>query len=249
MGTSRRVGEQLAGPPAKDDSFLTDLFPSMSKRRAKFSEHLFNGILLACLAYVLTVPGSPFRERFDRWRTSARLVQLARENWEELSATKALWGREDADTVKVVLFLDYECPACRLSHASMEAAASADSGLLLGIRHYPLASIHPRAEGAARAALCAESQNRFKEMHLLLLETTEWRETGDWSRLAKQAAIPDLGAFQLCLDATDTEQRLSYDRTLAEILGVSGTPTFLSRDRVHVGSLDEEQLLSFLHDS
>ncbi len=48
-------------------------------------------------------------------------------------------------------------------------------------RHLPL-PIHPAAEGAARAAICAQRQRRFEEMHARLFETARWHSDTLWIR-------------------------------------------------------------------
>lgn len=79
-------------------------------------------------------------------------------------------------------------------------------------------------------------------MHSLLFESSDWRETGDWQAMAKQANVPDLGSFEECILDEATQERLVEDRRLAEALEVTGTPTFFYRFGAHVGFLNEEQL-------
>lgn len=98
------------------------------------------------------------------------------------------------------------------------------------------------AEGAARAAICAEFQGRFRQMHSLLMETSEWQEDGEWVSLARWAEVPDVDEFETCLGGNRVERRLLEDRELADALGVTATPTFFHRSGAHVGSIDGERL-------
>jgi protein-disulfide isomerase len=128
----------------------------------------------------------------------------------------------------------------------LQALLDKDSSIAIAFRHFPIENAHPMADGAARAAICAELQDRFAEMHTLLFETDEWRKSGDWAALASEAGVPNLTLFMTCLTGEVAEDRLEADRTLAEILGIRATPTFFYRSGAHVGYLDEKQLASLL---
>ena len=49
----------------------------------------------------------------------------------------------------------------------------------IGFRHYPLKGIHPNAEAAARAAICAEEHRRLPQLHSLLFGSTGHRGLED----------------------------------------------------------------------
>lgn len=214
----------------------------MSKKKASVSDHLFNAGLLVVLVYVVSLPGSPLRTRLGAWRADAHLSDLAKRNWTILAATSARLDSADARPPIIVEFGDYECPFCRRSHPALEKLLESNPEVTIGFRHYPLSDVHPRAEGAARAAICAEAQGRFLGMHALLFESSEWQETGDWRLLAEEAGVPDLTEFVRCLSGDAVQKRLEEDRRLAEVLEVTATPVFFYRFGAHLGYLDQDQL-------
>ena len=151
--------------------------------------------------------------------------------WDTLVAAGA---RLDAGSppVRIVEFSDYQCPFCKQEHFVLSALLDSVPTLGIAYRHLPN-DRHPAARGAALAAICAERQGHFREMHSSLFETIEWQTDTNWISLAKSAGIPDIGGFAVCLSDPSTSRRLEQDLRLAEQLGITGTPEFVSpKERV-----------------
>ena len=221
----------------------------MGKKKSSWSAHLLNLGLVAVLLYAVSLPGGPLRTRLAAWRAQARLPVLVEEHWQALAATSARMDTVDASTAMIIEFGDYECPFCRDSHAHLEAVLESHPDATIGFRHYPLTAIHPKAEAAARAAICAEEQGRFPQLHSLLFESTEWRDTGDWKTLAEKAGVDDLVSYEDCLRGEAAGRMLEEDMRLGDALGVTATPTFFYRFGEHVGYANEEQLAELIERS
>ena len=223
------------------------------RKETSWSGHLLNLGLVAVLLCVVFLPESPIRTRLAAWRAEARLSVLVEEHWQALAATSARMDTVDASTAMLIEFGDYECPFCRDSHAHLEAVMESHPEVAIGFRHYPLTAIHPKAEAAASAAICAEEQGRFPHLHSLLYESTEWRDTGDWRTLAEMVGVGDLAAYERCLGSEVAGRRLEEDMRLGDALGVTATPTFFYRfgDQygAHIGLANEEQLLALIERS
>jgi len=219
------------------------------KKGTSWSGHLLNLGLVAVLLYAVSLPGGPLRTRLAAWRAQVRLSVLVEEHWQALAATSARMDTLDASTAMVIEFGDYECPFCRDSHVHLEAVMESLPDATIGFRHYPLTDIHPKAEDAARAAICAEEHGRFAELHSLLFESTEWRDTGDWKTLAEKAGVTDLVSYEHCLSREAAGRRLEEDMRLGDALGVTATPTFFYQFGGHVGYADEEQLADLIERS
>ena len=73
--------------------------------------------------------------------------------------------------VLLVLFSDFECPYCRgMSDTLNEVAENYGKKVRLVFRQMPLPGIHPFAQKAAEASLCAATQGHFWEMHDLMFQ-------------------------------------------------------------------------------
>jgi protein-disulfide isomerase len=73
--------------------------------------------------------------------------------------------------VTLVEFSDFECPYCRAAEAQVEQVlANHPAAVRLVYKQFPLTDLHDRALPAALAADCAGQQDKFWEMHDLLMK-------------------------------------------------------------------------------
>lgn len=135
-------------------------------------------------------------------------------------------GPENAQ-LQLVVFSDFQCPYCARFHKEVkEIRARFPSNVAFTYLHFPLAT-HEFAESAAQAAECARVQHRFEEMSDVLFG--QQRELGktDWVDLARNAHVPDVGAFDACMKGESSRERIALDRKLGDDFGLKGTPTVL----------------------
>jgi len=217
----------------------------------QFTDSAVNLALLAFLAFLAIQPDGPIRQTLDRWQDDRREAQLVDQHWQALTASTAtLGGMVDTPVVNelrgrstIVEFADYECPFCRNSHPILQDFIKSVEGVRIVYRHLPLTSIHPHAEAAARAAICAEQQGYFQSMHDWLYASDDWRQQdATWGQYAANIGVPDLDAFEYCLTSGEARERIARDKELADSMGITGTPTFIFRDGIHRGVVDLQDL-------
>ena len=78
--------------------------------------------------------------------------------------------------VTIVEFSDFQCPFCsRALPTVRQVLREYGDKVQLAYKHFPLVSIHPRAQKAAEAAECAKDQGKFWEFHDQLFDNqTDW---------------------------------------------------------------------------
>lgn len=187
---------------------------------------LANGAVLAAIG-VYFFAGERVRET----PVATDRPELSPEEWHALVDGGSRIG---SGMPEVVEFIDYQCTYCIRSQPYVENFVNSGRGIV--IRHYPLA-IHAYAEEAAKAAVCAEAQGLFREMHTELLAAADWHGGADWIVVAERVGVPDLRSFGICFDAAETMKRIERDRALAEDHAIRGTPTFVGKNGTHEGSL------------
>ncbi len=101
-------------------------------------------------------------------------------------------------------------------------------------REFPLTNIHPAAQKASEAAICAGELGSYWEMNEQLFATTEqWSAADDPTGYFKEYAA-DLGvdarAFAECLDSGEAAELVRADHMAGQELGVSATPYFFIND-------------------
>ena len=137
------------------------------------------------------------------------------------AAVRELWDPE-AD-VTVVEMADFECPFCRALHPVLkEAVEQADADVAVARIMYPL-DFHPRARNSARAYFCAEAQGRADAMADALFAAEDLSVEGN--RAAADAIGLDLAAFDACVSAEATEERVREDLARGDRAGMEGLPT------------------------
>jgi len=138
--------------------------------------------------------------------------------------------------ITIVEFSDFECPFCGRLFPTLKAVENLYVGRVrIVYRQFPLRRIHPLAQKAAEASLCANEQRRFWEMHDSLFGDQE-HLTVDALKARAVTLKLDTAAFNSCLDSG--RQMAAIDKDLAEgaKAGITGTPTMFINGRMMVGA-------------
>lgn len=137
--------------------------------------------------------------------------------------------------VQVIVFTDFECPACRQFDARLTRLMRENEGRIgVVLHHYPLPS-HLHARGAAAAELCAGAQGRPGAFHGLIFTIVLPQDSMGWRAFAEQIKVPDVPAFTRCLGSRWADSLIEADVRLGDRLGVNATPTFLVDDSLYSG--------------
>jgi protein-disulfide isomerase len=146
----------------------------------------------------------------------------------------------------LVEYGDFECPFCaKATGAARELRERFGDDLRYVFRHLPLPDVHPHAELAARAAVAADRQGRFWDMHDLLFRHQDELEFEDLVGYAADLEL-DVEQFVRTIDDEQTARRIRADVASAEASGARGTPTFFIGDLRHTGPYDAETLATEL---
>ncbi len=145
------------------------------------------------------------------------------------------FGPDDAP-ITIVEFSDFQCPFCKQWHQTVyEPLLAAYPGKIRVVyRHLPLTSIHPDAQGAAEAAMCANAQGKFWEFHDKLF-AGEALGAGIYSQYASDLGL-DVKKFEACITKGAYRQAVQEDSDFALNLGVNSTPTFFVNGLAIVGA-------------
>jgi protein-disulfide isomerase len=145
-------------------------------------------------------------------------------------------GPESAP-VTLVEFADFECPFCQHIAPELDQLFDAKRDRLRFVFKFMPLAMHPRGEPAARAAIAAQAQGKFWEMHHQLFANGGHLEDSDLDMYAKAIGL-DLPRFHTDLHSAATDERLKADRKLADDLGVKGTPSLFINGHSYDGKAD-----------
>jgi protein-disulfide isomerase len=141
--------------------------------------------------------------------------------------------------VTIDVFEDFQCPACKYFTEGVETLVVQDlvaSGKARYVFHnYPFLDGDGAGQGgesdqAANAAMCANEQGKFWEMHSALYANWDGENQGGFSDARLQAIAEsvglDMNAFEGCFADNKYRAEIQADFDLGkQQMGVSGTPT------------------------
>lgn len=167
-------------------------------------------------------------------------------------------GPDDAKNV-VVEFSDFQCPFCAIVSGlpSWTSQYATQYGDIIGsaqkiqqmaeegkVRfiYVPMSFLGQESVYAAEAALCANEQGKFWEMHDAIFASHDSKENnGKYSKdnlkiIAKSISGLDLDEFNGCLDNDEKISDVQKVASQAKSFGVTGTPIFYVNGQKMSGS-------------
>lgn len=150
--------------------------------------------------------------------------------------------------VTIVEFGDFQCPYCGglFSTLKVVEAMYPDQARFV-FRQLPLTNIHPFAQKAAEASLCAYDQGRFWDYHDSLFENQQELGVEDLKRRARDLGL-DAARFDACLDSGEQSERVAADVRAAVDAGVFSTPTLFINGRIIEGAQPYQQIAPVIDD-
>lgn len=163
---------------------------------------------------------------------------LAARITEDTESPQVTHGNGD---LTIVLFTDYQCPACRKADRAMLRAVARDGNVRLVYRDWPI--FGERSERAARIALAAHRQGIYPSVHHSLMTSLGFddadlqgvieRSGGSWQQLQSD----------LVRHGPSIANQLARNSQDAFALGLKGTPGYLIGPFLIEGALSEDEFL------
>jgi len=149
---------------------------------------------------------------------------------------------ESKAKVTIIVYSDFQCVYCAHGHATLKELFKKYKGQIkIAFKHYPLKNIHPWAEDAAAASICAFQQDPkafwkiadyfFKNQARITKESLP----SQINEFANRANL-DVSALRSCMNDPSTKQKISSDAAEAEKRGLSSTPAFLVNGKTILGA-------------
>jgi protein-disulfide isomerase len=143
-------------------------------------------------------------------------------------------GPADAK-VTVLEYYDYQCPFCvRVAGTLEQLAQQYPKDVRVVFKMHPL-PMHSNAMIAAQAALAAQAQGKFLDMHKKLFENSSQLSRDKVLELAKGLGL-DADRFTKDLDSDAVKTRIAAESKEAEGIGANGTPAAFVNGRYVSGA-------------
>lgn len=141
----------------------------------------------------------------------------------------------DTALVTIVEFADYHCPYCGQVKSDLDYLMERyPNDVRLVYVQRPLASLHPKARDASKAAVAAAQQGKFWEYHekLFLRRLDTFAQ---FEALAGELGL-DVAKFRADYESEEVGKLLAADQKLADQYGINGTPAFFINGRYLSGA-------------
>jgi protein-disulfide isomerase len=162
---------------------------------------------------------------------------LATHEQELLRDKDTPWAGAQSPEVTVVQFFDYRCGYCKRA-LGMVSKAAGQPGVRVVYKELPI--LGPESVEAARVALAAHAQGKYREVHESLMSGSGSMNKDVIEQLASKHGL-DLERLKKDMDSPAVSQTLAKNQALAMALGVNSTPTFVIGSEVIPGALPPEQ--------
>lgn len=147
----------------------------------------------------------------------------------DVSVAGAPFKGEEKAQLTLIEYSDYQCPFCsrhnRNTMPQLTENYISNGKLKFVMREFPLTSLHPRAVAASLAALCANDQGKYWEMHDVLFDNQRKMSDDEINSYAETINL-NMDDFVGCMEAGKYNDQVASDLAEGRGLGISGTPSF-----------------------
>lgn len=149
----------------------------------------------------------------------------------------AAFGNKESQ-VKVVIFSDFQCPYCKSFYGLMRNAMKEfGERVFFDIKHLPL-EIHPKAQDAALASLCAKEQGKYWEYADKL-----YADQASWANVKNNQVFKNYASnlrlkyqqFSDCMDNQKYKDQIENDKNEALKFNIVGTPAIFVNNNFQTG--------------
>jgi protein-disulfide isomerase len=137
--------------------------------------------------------------------------------------------------VTLVAFSDFQCPFCSRAVPTVRQLETDYPGKLrIAFKQMPL-PFHDHAHLAAEAALAANEQGKFWQMHDKLFANQQALDRPSLEKYASELGL-DMGKFKAALDTGKYKDKVDAEAKEGAAVGATGTPTFFINGTRLVGA-------------
>ena len=141
--------------------------------------------------------------------------------------------------IKIVFFVDYQCPSCRKNDPLVRQAISKKPNIALIYREFPLPKLHPLSTDAAIIAENARQNGTFALAHKRLMEgktldITSLREAARSAKVSTKASA-------------QTSNRLAMDHAITLKGNLKSVPSFILIENGKSTLLSPTEMLAYLN--
>ena len=188
-----------------------------------------------------------FREGLSTDQVSEAVIRKYIEDYVRYQFDVSTSPRKGAKNprVTIVEFADFECPHCALMGDILDQVVKKyPSDVAIVFKQFPLPH-HTYALAASRAAIAAQRQGKFWEMHDLIFANQTKLSNDRLTEFAKELGL-DLARFKSDLTDKKIEDQIRRDRQEAITAKISGTPAIYVNGRMFIEDKTPDKINAYV---
>lgn len=154
-------------------------------------------------------------------------------------------GNPDGDVV-LVEFFDYNCGYCKRALNAVQDVIKNDDKVKVVWIELPI--LGDASLLAAKWALASEKQGKYFDFHQALMAHRGQKTEKEMIKIAENVGL-DAEKLAKDADSQDVMDQLAANRTLAEELGVAGTPAFVIENEIVRGFIPYQSMIKMVKDA
>lgn len=179
-----------------------------------------------------------FQKKQDEENGKKAKEALGKNKDKLFGANDPIIGNPKGD-VTIVEFFDYNCGYCKKALEPIKKLVEADKNIRFIMKEYPI--LAPSSTTAAKAALAANKQGKYKEVHDALMENKGALSDDSIVEMAVKAGA-DKEKLKKDMESAEIKTQLDEIRALGNEIGAHGTPTFVIGDKVIPGAMELDEM-------
>ena len=141
--------------------------------------------------------------------------------------------------VTLVEFFDYRCPYCKALQPTLDALLASNPNLRIVYKEFPI--LGETSVFATRVALASRRQGKYAAFHRAMMAVKGNVSDDTVLQVAASVGI-DLKKLKADMGAADIGRIINANYSLAEALGITGTPGLIIGDTLIPGAVDYDTL-------
>lgn len=138
--------------------------------------------------------------------------------------------------IKIAYFFDFNCGHCKRQSETIQAVLDKDKRVEVVYKNFPV--LGPSSELAARAALSAHQQSKYKEFYTELYKIQD-KSPDALKKIAQKLGL-DVKKWETDMQSEAVNKELEHVQDLAQKMKIGGTPFLaIAPDKIFPGRVDQ----------
>jgi protein-disulfide isomerase len=156
----------------------------------------------------------------------------------ERDAGDFVGGNPDGD-ISLIEFFDYRCPYCKRVLPQMVELRKSDKKLRIVYKEFPI--LGPDSVIASRAAIASRAQGKYQAFHDAMMASRGKLTEAAVLQIAAEVGL-DVERLLNDMQAPEVGDIIARNFSLAQALGITGTPSFVIGDNLVRGAVNGAEL-------